>query len=191
MSKHEIITYRAVMERLKNVPLEQYSPEDIYQRYILYGTTKELSNTKIQSLIIENGYTEYLVKLLEELPTNETIIAQMLNSECFKKNYSIKRGIIEDIETIRDIEEPSTLRYINITLFDIETKKKCPIQYVIDKDRDYQFCRTYMNEYTIMVVRNAENANMLCCCLKTNKEVLNNQLEIEDILSEGANYYES
>ena len=72
--------------------------------YIAYGTVAELTDTKIQSLIIQNGYTEYLVNILSEITTNETIITEMLNSSCFKKDYSIKRGMIEDIQIINNKE---------------------------------------------------------------------------------------
>ena len=167
MAKHEVITYNQVMERLKDVPLEHYSSEDIFQRYIAYGTAEELTDTKIQHLIIQNGYTEYLVNILGEITTDETIVTEMLKSECFKKDYSIKRGTIEDIQIIDNKAIPSTFKCANITLLDTETKEQYQIQYVDDEDKiNAQFKRTYINKYITVVVHNMESINRLCCFLK-------------------------
>ncbi len=164
MAKHEVITYNEVMERLKNVPLEQYTSEDIFQRYIAYGTVAELTDTKIQSLIIQNGYTEYLVNILSEITTNETIITEMLNSSCFKKDYSIKRGIIEDIQIMNNKELPSGFVCANITLLDTETKERYKIEYIDEEERiNAQFKRAYIDKYITVVVQNMENINRLCC----------------------------
>ena len=166
MAKHEIITYNELMERLKNVPLEQYTPEDIFHRYIAYGTVAELNNITIQSLIIKNGYTEYLVNILGEMTTNESIIAEMLKSGCFNKDYSIKRGTIEDIQLIKIKELPSTFVGANITLVDAETKQRCFIQYVDDEDKiNAQFKRAYTGKYITVVVQVMESLNRLCCFL--------------------------
>lgn len=155
------------MERLKDVPLEHYSSEDIFQRYIAYGTAEELTDTKIQHLIIQNGYTEYLVNILGEMTTDETIVDEMSKSECFKKDYSIKRGTIEDIQIIDNKAIPSTFKCANITLLDTETKEQYQIQYVDDEDKiNAQFKRTYIGKYITVVVHNMESINRLCCFLK-------------------------
>lgn len=170
MTKHKVVTYNEVMERLKNVPLEKYTPEDIFQRYIAYGTVEELTDTKIQSLIIKNGYIEYLVNILGEMTTNETIIAEMLKSNCFKENYTIKRGTIEDIQLTKIKELPSIFNRANITLLDAETKERYQIEYVDDEDKiNTQFRRTYTGKYITVIVHKMEKVNRLCCFLKIDK----------------------
>lgn len=167
MAKHKTITYNEVMKRLKDVPIEKYSSEDIFQRYIAYGTAEELTDTKIQRLIIQNGYTEYLVNILGEMTTDETIVDEMLKSECFKKDYSIKQGTIEDIQFIDDKEIPSTFKCVNIILLDTEAKERYQIQYVDEEERiNVQFKRAYINKYITVVVHSMESINRLCCFLK-------------------------
>lgn len=167
MAKHEIITYNQLMERLKNVPLEQYTPEDIFQRYIAYGTAEELADTKIQHLIIKNGYAEYLVNILGEMTTNETIITEMLSSDCFKKDYAIKRGTIQDIQIMKIEELTGKFSRARITLLDAETKERYVVEYVDEEDKiNSQFKREYMDKYVTVVVHNMETVNRLCCFLK-------------------------
>lgn len=167
MAKHEIITYNEVMKRLKDIPIENYSSEDIFQKYIAYGTAEELNNTKIQRLIIQNGYTEYLVNILGEMTTDETIVDEMLKSECFKKDYSIKRGTIEDIQFIDDKEIPSVFKCVNIILLDAEAKERYQIQYVDEEERiNVQFKRAYISKYVTVVIQNMKSINRLCCFLK-------------------------
>lgn len=160
------ITYNQVMERVKNKSLEEYTPEDIFQRYIAYGTVAELNNTKIQHLIIKNEYTEYLVNILGEMTTTETIITEMLNSNCFKKDYQIKRGTIQDIQIIDNKAIPSPFKSANITLLDTETKEQYQIEYTDDEDIINKFKRTYLNKYITVVIHNMENVKRLCCFLK-------------------------
>lgn len=167
MAKHKVITYNEVMERVKNVPLEQYTPEDIFQRYIAYGTVEELNKPTIQNLIIKNGYTEYLVNILGEMTTNEIIITEMLNSNCFKKDYAIKRGTIQDIQIMKIEELTGKFSRARITILDTETKERYVVEYVDEEDKiNSQFKKEYMDKYVTVVVHNMETVNRLCCFLK-------------------------
>ena len=72
MEDKKIITYAEIKERLKNVPLEQMSAQDLFARYIAYGTEEELNTPEIQSLLIKHTVLEvneakgYLRILTEE-----------------------------------------------------------------------------------------------------------------------------
>lgn len=44
----EIIRFEEVKHRLENKKLEDYSIQDIFERYIVYGSEEELNNPTIQ-----------------------------------------------------------------------------------------------------------------------------------------------
>ena len=57
------ITFQEVQERLKNVPLEQYTKQDLFDRYIAYGSKEELNNPEIQRLLVKHGYIQELLEM--------------------------------------------------------------------------------------------------------------------------------
>lgn len=171
MKKQEIITYNKLMEKLKDIPLEKMTSLDIFNRYIMYGTIEELNTPKIQILVIRYGYVEYLVNKLKEIKTNETIITEMLKSESFKRNYTIKRGIVKNIEISKLKEFSNTFNRAYIELLDTTNKEKCLIEYVDNEDNiNNQFKKIYIEKYVIVVVQNMETVNRLCCFLITNRD---------------------
>ena len=59
----ETITFEEVIHRLENKKLEDYSKEDVFERYIVYGSEEELNNPTIQRLLIKHGYTKELIEM--------------------------------------------------------------------------------------------------------------------------------
>ena len=57
------ITFEEVKHRLENKKLEDYSIQDIFERYIVYGSEEELNNPTIQRLLIKYGYTKELLEM--------------------------------------------------------------------------------------------------------------------------------
>ena len=57
------ITFEEVKHRLENKELENYSKQDVFERYIVYGSEEELNNHTIQRLLIKNGHTTELVEM--------------------------------------------------------------------------------------------------------------------------------
>ena len=57
------ITFEEVKHRLENKELENYSKQDVFERYIVYGSEEELNNHTIQRLLIKHGYTKELVEM--------------------------------------------------------------------------------------------------------------------------------
>lgn len=53
----EPITLKKVIHRLENKELEYYSKQDVFERYIIYGSEEELNNSTIQRLLIKHGFT--------------------------------------------------------------------------------------------------------------------------------------
>ena len=57
------ITFEEVKHRLENKELEDYSKQDVFERYIVYGSEEELNNPTIQRLLIKHEYTKELVEM--------------------------------------------------------------------------------------------------------------------------------
>ena len=57
------ITIEEVNHRLENKKLEDYSKQDVFERYIVYGSEEELNNIEIQRLLIKQGYTKELLEM--------------------------------------------------------------------------------------------------------------------------------
>ena len=57
------ITFEEVKHRLENKELENYSKQDVFERYIVYGSEEELNNPTIQRLLIKYGYTKELLEM--------------------------------------------------------------------------------------------------------------------------------
>lgn len=166
MKQNKPVTYNEVIQRLKNIKLEDMKSQDIFDRFIIYGSICELNTYEIQKQIIKYDYTEYLVNILDEITTNETIIAEMLQSTCFKNNnYTIVTGTIENIEIIKKKELPNMFSCVIITILDSNTGKTLKVEYVNDADSiKHNFKQECINNKQITVV--IQNMKRLCCSLK-------------------------
>ena len=63
----EPITFEEVKHRLENKKLEDYSKQDVFERYIVYGSEEELNNPAIQRLLIKYGYTKELIEMANKI----------------------------------------------------------------------------------------------------------------------------
>ena len=63
-------TFEEVKRRLENKELEDYSKQDVFERYIVYGSEKELNNPIIQRLLIKHRYTKELIKMATNISNN-------------------------------------------------------------------------------------------------------------------------
>lgn len=66
----EPITFKKVIHRLENKELENYSKQDVFERYIVYGSEEELNNHTIQRLLIKHGYTKELIEMATDISNN-------------------------------------------------------------------------------------------------------------------------
>lgn len=117
MKKLEPITYKEVIERLKNIPPEQYTKQDLFDRYIAYGTTEELNNPKIQRLLIKHGYIQ---ELLEVAPNIDNEVMEEI-FESMKDNQPKDQYCIIDIETSGLFETESEI--IEIAIVKVRNSK--------------------------------------------------------------------
>lgn len=95
MKELEPITYKAIIERLRNIPLEQYTKQELFDRYVAYGSKEELNNPKIQRLLIKHGYIQ---ELLEVAPNIDNEVMEEI-FKTMKDNQPKDQYCIIDIET--------------------------------------------------------------------------------------------
>ena len=55
---------------MENKELEDYSKQDAFERYIVYGSEEELNNLSIQRLLIKHGYTKELLEMSTNISNN-------------------------------------------------------------------------------------------------------------------------
>lgn len=89
------IFYEEVEERLKNVPLEKYTEQDVFDRYVVYGEDYELAQPEVQKLFIKYGMIEDLVTFVDNIVTDKEVIDGILSSNM---EYEVVRGKLESID---------------------------------------------------------------------------------------------
>ena len=80
-----IITYEKIQKNLKNVKLEDMTKQEIFDRFIAYGSYEEINNSKIQKLLIKNGYANELLDMVTII-TDEEVIKMLYENRVFEKN---------------------------------------------------------------------------------------------------------
>lgn len=113
-------SFNEVQEELKDISLKDMNKQNIYERYILYGTVAELNNPAVMDKIIRYDLLEFIIRKLDIITVNKQHIQEMLNSKCFQDNYSIKSGRIEKVEKVPDISIPNDCERLIITIRDAD-----------------------------------------------------------------------
>ena len=108
MKEEETITFEQVEERLKNKKMEDYTYDDVFDRYVAYGEDYELAQPKVQKLFIKYGMIEDLVLAIESIITDKEVIEGILAGNIYVtiKEYAGIRGILESTEIVEDQELP-------------------------------------------------------------------------------------
>lgn len=105
-NESKIVTYNEVMEQVKNVPLEQMSKSQLFNRYIAYGTEEELNTPEIQTALLKNGYMDTLLEMINFI-TDKQVISDILHKYLPKiKNTIIIFGKAKDMWVIEHLKEP-------------------------------------------------------------------------------------
>ena len=103
--KNDTITFEQIEQRLKNKPQEQWTKDDVFDRYVGYGSPEEIENPEVQKLFIKHGLYDELINLVNNVITDKEVIEKILNSNIFEKKELKKiRGKIKDIN-IFEIED--------------------------------------------------------------------------------------
>lgn len=96
--QNNIITSEHVLNRLKGVNLEDYTRNDLLERYIVYGTEQELQDSTIQRALIKNDLHIDLLDMIDII-TDKQAIQDLLNSNIFEdKNIRTMEGNISAIQ---------------------------------------------------------------------------------------------
>jgi hypothetical protein len=169
----QTITYTEVEERLKNIKLEDYTLQDVIDRYIAYGDSDDFKDTKVQKLLIKHGLIEDLIYNVENIITDKNVIDGILDSDLLKKsNFKLINGKIESLDLVEDKElAPMGMNWLIINFLDNNNNEKCKIKYMYyDKKQE-----KYKNEitqhidkniYAIVNKNDGDNDLRLCCFVK-------------------------
>ena len=82
-SNKNVITYEKVKNELKNIKLADMTKEQVFDRFIAYGTREELNNPEIQKVLIQNGYASELMDMVTII-TDEDVIKMLYKSRAFE-----------------------------------------------------------------------------------------------------------
>lgn len=160
------ITRNEVKARLEGVKLEDMSAQDLFDRYITYGTPEELNHTGIQKQLIKYGYLEYLIHIVDKLEVTEEILGEMTSSELFKtKGYAIKRGTIEHIEIAKHKWLPEDYIWIVFEVQDENRQDKYTIKYLHVKQKFKQRLKTLIGNQIMAIVEQKDGELYVMCFL--------------------------
>lgn len=98
MQDRPVITREQVMNKLADTKLENYTRDDLLDRYIVYGTQQELQDPTIQRALINNDFHIDLLDMVDII-TDKQAIQDLLNSSIFEdKNIRTMEGNISAIQ---------------------------------------------------------------------------------------------
>lgn len=133
------ITFEEVENRLQNTELYDMTAQDVMDRYIAYGTDKELNNPEIQKLFIKFGYVDELINLVSGVITDKIVIKKILSSHALSdKNLIAKTGKIQKIALLEDSDLPEDVCWMNISFLDENNQESILKDMYFKNIRDYE-----------------------------------------------------
>lgn len=169
----EITTYEDVIERLKDVKLEDYTKEDVVDRYIAYGTDEEMNIPEVQMLFIKYNFIEELLNSVNII-TDKQVIQSLLATELFKrKDISIIEGEIINID--KQEFKNSNIYCSVVTIRDKSNSKLHELKHqVFDElevlDEYQEELRPYYDNIAV-ILRNNDNEQYIRCYLKKYEDI--------------------
>lgn len=179
-----VVTYEEVEQRLKNVPFEKLTAEDVFDRYIGYGDNDELQDIKVQQLLLKHNFTEYLINSIETIIADKTVIEGIATSNLLKDSkYRCIGGKIESVAITEDKELPKGFVWLIVSLVD-QAKEGYKLKYMYYPQKQ----ETYKNEIeqsigkdVLAIVERLENKKELrLCCLLQEKLIKINDNTLQD-----------
>lgn len=162
-------------KNLKNKPTEQWTKEDVFDRYVGYGSQQEIETPEVQKLFVKFELFDELINLVNNIITEKEVVDKLLNSNIFEnKNLQKIKGKIKEIK-ILDIEndhmdelkqiliifeKEDNLEQIQINDFCLTANIK---QYLQDKEK-------YKNSEIIAIVEKEDKKLILKCFCNPIKE---------------------
>lgn len=172
-----VTTYEEVITRLQGKKLEDYTREDVNDRYIAYGNEAELNTPEIQRLLIKHKFHNALLDCIDIIEDRQTI-QELLSSDLFKyTNNTIIEGRIINIEKepFAVLEHEHTIYNLIVTFEEINTNKQYKMKaYVILEEEELERYKEELRPYTnnvAVIVRNRDNDLYVRCYLKKYEDI--------------------
>lgn len=172
-------TYEEVITRLKGKKLEDYTREDVNDRYIAYGNDTELNTPKIQRLLIKHKFYNTLMDSIDVIEDRQTI-QELLSSNLFKDtNYTIMEGRIINVEKepFTLLKNEHTVYNLIVTFEEMNTNKQYKLKaYIILEEEEEELERykkklkPYLNNVAVIVM-NRDNDLYVGCYLKYYEDI--------------------
>lgn len=170
------ITFEQIEQRLKNKPKEQWTKDDVFDRYVGYGSPEEIENPEVQKLFIKHGLFDELINIVNNVITDKEVVKKILNSNILK-NKDIRKitGKIKEIK-IFDIEDDNIdeLKEVSIIFEEENTLKQIKIKDFVltsDTNKYLEDRKKYDNTNIIAIVEEKDdNLILKCLCTKHNSE---------------------
>lgn len=170
--KSKAITFEEVEQRLKNLKLEEYTAEDVFDRFIGYGNTDDFENVEVQKLLIKHNLVEHLIYSMGSVITDNEVIQEIMESNLFEdKSYMLKKGTIESLEIKEDKDLPNGMCWLIINFIDENGTEKYQIKYIYYDKKEQKYkseISTYQGKSIMAIVKKDEQTEdlRLCCLLK-------------------------
>ena len=165
-NKEKVITFEEVIERTKNKSLENYTNEDIFDRYIAYGTEEELNSPEIQKSLLQHGYVSELLELTNFI-TDKQVISDILHKYLCKIESTITIfGQAKEMWVIEHLQEPFEKK-LSFEFLDADTGEKIVLEGpTIFTQEDYNKYKNQFDKYKddliAIVKENNEKYKLLC-----------------------------
>ncbi len=178
MNENQIITYESVKKRLQDKPLDQYTRQDVIDRYVAYGTQEELSKPEIQQLFVKHQLYDELICSVDSVIEDKMVIQNLLKSDIFDElDISIIDGKIIDIVDKSVEDSNSELKYTMVLFKETSTSKLYEINIAVFFHlQGFEEYRTrlqsyYDNELIAIVTKNEKDKFQIKCFLKKYKDI--------------------
>lgn len=163
-----VVTYEEVEQRLKNVPFEKLTAEDVFDRYIGYGDNEELQDSKVQKLLLKHNFTEYLINNVETIITDPIVIEGIEASDLLKDSkYKFIKGKLEDVSITEDKELPKGFVWLIVNLVDqVKERHKLKYMYYLQKQGSYknEIEQNIGKDVSAIVERLENKKDLRLCC---------------------------
>lgn len=158
-----VITSEEVMNRLKNVKWEDYTKNDLLERYVIYGSESELQEPNIQKALINNDLHIELLDMVDMI-TDGGAIRDLLQSDLFKnKSMHTMDGTITGIQFACESDSNFKKNMICHTIVEFEDvygNKHRIYGHTFNNLEDLQAHRTALEPFynnIVLVVEESEN----------------------------------
>lgn len=161
--EEKIVTYEQVEQRIKNKPIEEWTKEDVFDRYIAYGTEEEINTPKIQQVLLQHGYIKELFEMTNFIK-DEQVISDILHKYLHKVDGSIIIfGKVRDIWIIEHLEEPKERKLV-FDFIDTDTNEIVTIVGTVvftqeELDDYLKQLNKYKNNLIALVIKQEDNKN--------------------------------